>query len=78
MPICSYLVHVKEQKLDSVVNQLEHKSECSVFPASNKDLLVLVTETNDDKREMGLTEEINTIEDIECMALTYANFEGEQ
>jgi nitrate reductase NapAB chaperone NapD len=78
MPVCSYIVHVKENKLPDVSIELETKDECTVYPAQNKEMLILVTETSDDNSEDKLKEKLNEITDIECMALTFANFEGEQ
>ncbi len=79
MPICSYIIHTKENQLLNVSKKLEVKKECSVYldKEEEHDVLVLVTDTSCEKSEEALRKDIEAIEDIQCMALTFANFEEE-
>ncbi len=69
MPIKSYLVHPLEGKKILVAEALTKIEQCEVLPAENKDLLILVTETNSKQEETDLKEKIDLVKGIKLMAL---------
>ncbi len=71
MPVCSYLVHIKEGRSASVTEELNRFPECEATPAQNRDLLILVTETDSKHADDELRKRIESISDIECLALTF-------
>lgn len=71
MPICSYLLTPSHGKLENVLKELSRFPEVEVYPAQNSELLVLVTETNDQSQEDDLNEKLNNIDGINCLALSF-------
>ena len=75
MPICSYLVHSAPGKKLTLANRLRDIEECTPHPADNEDLIVLVTDTETEAADKELREKISDMDEVECLALSYANFE---
>lgn len=74
MHICSYLVHVsrKEGSLASVTQALNALPGCEATPDNNENnVLILVTETDDREADTHLLKKIETITDVECIALVF-------
>lgn len=69
MPIKSYLVHPQEGKKIQLAQVLSEIEKCEVLPAENKDVLILVTETDSKQEEAVLKERLDNINDIKLMAL---------
>ena len=69
MPIKSYLVHPQEGKKIQLAQVLSEIEQCEVLPAENKDVLILVTETDSKQEEAVLKERLDNINDIKLMAL---------
>lgn len=69
MPIKSYLVHPhdgKKKELSKTLASIEH---CEVIPAENRELLILVTETQNKREEDILKEKIEAIESLKLLAM---------
>ncbi len=69
MPIKSYLAHPhqgKKMELFQSLNSIEH---CEVIPAENKDLLILITDTNDSSEEDSLQVKLEAIRSIKLLAM---------
>ena len=71
MNVCSYLVHVRPGTAEAVTGTLNALPGCDAVPAENRDLVILVTETPDKQTDKDLTEQIQSLNDIECLALTF-------
>ncbi len=71
MPICSYVVFPQQDKAQEVARRLGEIPNCEVVPAENRSLMILVTDTETAADEQVLQRQLNSIEDIECMALTF-------
>ena len=56
MPIKSYLAHPHEGKKEELIKAISTIAECEVIPAENKDVLVVVTETDSKIQEENLKE----------------------
>ncbi|MFS4491648.1 hypothetical protein [Maribacter sp. 2308TA10-17] len=69
MPIKSYLVHPQEGKKMELANVLSEIEQCEVLPAENKDVLILVTETDSKQEEEVLKEKLDSINEVKLMAL---------
>ena len=71
MPIFSYLVHPKPGAKQQLLEALSEIDHCEVMPAGNQDLMVLVTDTPDDTTEEKLQKQINGLEFIQDMSMTF-------
>lgn len=69
MPIISYLAHPQEGKKDELFKALSTMDQCEVIPAENKNLLIVVTDTETDNEQDDLKERIEAIESLKLLAL---------
>ena len=73
MPISSYLawpVHGGKGDLSGELNRLSH---CEATPSSNKDVVILVTDTKNEKEEERLKEQLLGIKSLGNLTLVYAH-----
>lgn len=69
MPIKSYLAHPHDGKKDELIKALSTLNECEVIPAENKDVLVVVTETETKIEEENLKQKLETISSLKLLAM---------
>lgn len=69
MPIKSYVAFPRKGEKNQLIQVLENTEHCEVVPSINKDVLVLVTDTQDDKQEEALQQVLDKIEEIEHLNL---------
>ncbi|WGH76764.1 hypothetical protein P8625_06330 [Tenacibaculum tangerinum] len=69
MPIKSYLAHPHDGKKDELIKALSSLNECEVIPAENKDVLVVVTETETKAEEDILKQKLETIGSLKLLAM---------
>lgn len=69
MPIKSYLAHPLEGKKNELIESLSIIKNCDVIPSENKDLLIVVTETEDDTQDKLLKEKIEAIDSLKLLAM---------
>jgi hypothetical protein len=71
MPVKSYLVIPKSGQKQQLLVELEDNSSCSVLPAENEELIVLVTDTSSKQKEkelLGQFENNNLIESLSLVS----------
>ncbi|HEY3442844.1 MAG TPA: hypothetical protein VGK29_18935 [Paludibaculum sp.] len=69
MPIKSYLAYPVPGHAETVTQALAAFDGCDVFPALNQDVLILVTDTQDEPSESWLEEQLALVPDLQCLAL---------
>ncbi|REH43365.1 hypothetical protein C7448_1147 [Tenacibaculum gallaicum] len=69
MPIKSYLAHPHDGKKDELIKALSTLNECEVIPAENKDVLVVVTETETKIEEENLKQKLETISSLKLLSM---------
>lgn len=69
MPVKSYLAHPLEGKKDDLALALSKFNECEVTSATNQDVLIVVTDTEDDNADNLLKENIEKIDSLKLLAL---------
>jgi nitrate reductase NapAB chaperone NapD len=69
MPIKSYLVYPVQGKQAELETQLRALPECEVHPATNHELLVLITDTPDEAAEKVIEAKLKEIDTLQCLAL---------
>ncbi len=69
MVIKSYLVYPHKEKRKELRAALNNMPECEITPALNHDLLVLVTETQDEAAEEELVAKLKAIPSLQNLAL---------
>jgi exosome complex RNA-binding protein Rrp4 len=69
MPIKSYVAFPHKGEKNQLIKVLENTKHCEVVPSTNKDVLVLVTDTKNDQEEEILQQALDAIEEIEHLNL---------
>jgi nitrate reductase NapAB chaperone NapD len=69
MTVQSYLVYPETGRLEAVSQILSEIPSCEVIRAANRDLLILVTETDDAQAQKQLEARIEELAGVECVAL---------
>jgi nitrate reductase NapAB chaperone NapD len=69
MPIKSYLVYPAQGKQAELEAHLRTLPECEVMPATNHELLVLITDTTSEAAEKALEAKLKEIDTLQCLAL---------
>ena len=69
MPIKSYLVHPMDGKKEQLIEILSQIPFCELNPSTNKDVIVLVTDTSSVDEEKKLAQKFEAILEIKNMAL---------
>lgn len=77
MPICSYLVIPERGAAREVERCLGEIPGCDVVRARNRDLLILVTDTPGLEEESELREEVEDLEGIQALLLTFGEIDPE-
>lgn len=76
MIIKSYLVYPAEGQLESLTTLLNGMPNCEVVPSTNENLLVLVTESEDEAAESTLEAQLKAISAIQTMTLVSGHNEN--
>jgi nitrate reductase NapAB chaperone NapD len=71
MPICSYLVVPEVGEVEAVRARLAALPGCDVVRAANRELLLLVTETPDAAGETALREQVERLDGVSALVLTF-------
>ena len=69
MPIKSYVAFPRKGEKNHLIQVLENTEHCEVVPSTNKDVLVLVTDTENDQQEEILQQVLDSIKEIEHLNL---------
>lgn len=69
MTVQSYLVYPEQGQQQRLTEALLRMEGCEVFPAENRELLVVVTTAENAEQEKALESALNSLEGAECVAL---------
>lgn len=69
MPIKSYLAHPHDGKKAELLQALLNLYNCEVIPAENKDVLIVVTDTDDNIQDEKLKAQIEAIGSLKLLAM---------
>ncbi len=69
MPLKSYLVHPMEGRREELITSLNNVLFCEVLSSDNYDVLILITDTPDEKSEKILEEKLLSVESIKFLSL---------
>ena len=71
MPVLAYLASPRSGEKNKLLQELNALQYCEAFPADNVDILVLVTDTPDKKTEEKLQKDLNKLESLESLSMTF-------
>ncbi len=69
MPIKSYILHCKEDKKEKLLKELLSFSNCEVIPAQNKDVIILVSDTDTEESDKELYNKLVELQDLKHLSL---------
>ena len=69
MPIKSYLAHPHDGKKQALIDSLSELEGCDVIPAENKEILIVVTETETKSEEDNLKEKMEALTSLKLLAM---------
>ena len=73
MAVKSYLVHAEQHHFSSLVEALDRRPECDVYPAEQGGMAILVTETSSDEGEQALESFLRGLSGIQCLTLVFGH-----
>lgn len=74
MPVKSYLAYPQPGGIEALVSDLGELKGCEIHPSSNRDLVVVLTDTADAHEEELLRERLQQLSSLKYLALV-AGFE---
>jgi len=69
MPIKSYLAHPHNGKKEELIKILSTLKQCDIITAKNENVLVVVTETENEIQESILKQKLEAIDSLRLLAL---------
>lgn len=72
MPIKSYLAMPQKGQKTQLLQTINSIAECEVIPSENKNVLVVITETLDDKQDKKLFQQLNSLPELQMLTLVAA------
>ena len=71
MPILAYIASPRSGEKNKLLNQLNGMQHCEAFAADNAEIVILVTDTPDGETEKKLQKQINKLESLESLSMTF-------
>jgi nitrate reductase NapAB chaperone NapD len=73
MPVFSYLAYPVTGSKAQLLEDLAALDFCEVTPAENEEVMILVTDTPDEKTEKKLQEKLKSIKSLESLGMTFGH-----
>jgi nitrate reductase NapAB chaperone NapD len=71
MPVLAYIVTPRSGEKNKLLKELNAMQHCEALSADNADILILVTDTPDKETEKQLEKQLNKIESMESLSMTF-------
>jgi len=73
MPIFSYLVYPVQGAKDELLKDLNAIDHCEAMSAENEEILILVTDTPDEKCETALKKKLERLKSLQSLDMTFGH-----
>ena len=73
MPVFSYLAYPKLGAMQALLNELAALDYCEVTPADNEEILILLTDTPDEKKEKALQKKLKKLKSLQSLGMTFGH-----
>lgn len=73
MPVFSYLAYPKQGAKQALLNELAALEYCEATPADNEEVLILVTDTPDEKKEKALQKKLKKLKSLQSLGMTFGH-----
>ena len=71
MPILAYIASPRSGRKNELLKELNGMDHCEALSADNAEILILVTDTPDKETEKNLQKQLNKIESLESLSMTF-------
>lgn len=71
MPVLAYIASPRSGEKKQLLQQLNSMQHCEAFSADNAEILILVTDTPDREAEKQLQKQLNKLETLESLSMTF-------
>ncbi|KPJ98141.1 MAG: hypothetical protein AMJ60_09335 [Desulfobacterales bacterium SG8_35] len=71
MPVLAYIASPRSGEKSKLLQQLNAMQHCEAFSADNAEILILVTDTPDTEAEKKLQKQLNRLEALESLSMTF-------
>jgi len=76
MPVFSYLAYPVQGAKEELLNDLSNLDYCEPIPAKNEGILILVTDTPDEKTEKALQKQLKVLKSLQSLSMTFGHTDG--
>lgn len=73
MPVFSYIAYPVNGAKTKLLKDLKAMDYCEVEPADNKDILILITDTPDEKQEKILQQKLKNLKSLQSLGMTFGH-----
>ncbi len=73
MPVFSYLAYPVQGAKEELLNDLAAFDYCEATPAENEEILILVTDTPDEKTEKELQKKLKKLKTLKSLGMTFGH-----
>ncbi len=73
MPVFSYLAYPEHGQKEQLLKELLALDYCEVTPATNEEILILLTDTPDDETEKALQSKIKNLKSLQSLGMTFGH-----
>ena len=71
MPVLAYIASPRSGEKNKLLKELNTMQHCEAFSADNEEILILVTDTPDGETEKELQKQLNRLESLESLSMTF-------
>ncbi len=73
MPVFSYLAYPAQGAKEELLKDLAALDYCEATPAENEEILILVTDTPDEKKEKELQKKLEKLKTLKSLGMTFGH-----
>jgi nitrate reductase NapAB chaperone NapD len=73
MPILSFLALPQTGAMEQLCADLSAMEYCEIIPAENQEVVILVTDTPDDKAEKDLQKSLQILPSLQSLSMTFGH-----
>lgn len=73
MPVFSYIAYPVQGAKEKLLKDLADVDFCEVMPAEKEEVLILVTDTPDEKQEKALQQKLKNMKSLESISMTFGH-----
>ena len=73
MPIFSYIAYPENGRTDEMIRELDSFSQCEVKESTNREIVILVTDTKNNDEEEKLQKKLKNVTSLQCLSMVFGH-----